>query len=299
MKTFNYVVRDEKGQQQKGQIQAEHRALALEALKKRGWLPLSIIDAPCGGEKASLIRAWPFIGCIVLLMVGGLVVYLMSLSRSAVNEAKKPYTTKKVIESKNVSSTNISRIKVTGKSFQALSSKTDLRDLTNTVSMTPLADLRYGTNRVKSGRPPHRDSGYSSMTERYINMVINTKLGMKPLPLFALPKGEDISKILNADIMVYDTDTEKQLEQKANVAKAKELLKEYLAQGGTAEQFLEHYHGILEQAAAERNAFQKQMIDLAKQGNLDAAYLYMDEANKTLSAKGYLLLKPTPNMWKK
>ncbi len=304
MKNFNYTARDKSGSTKRGNLKAVDRNAAMQELSAQGMVTLSITEGANQSQSEGLMlgsrRTRTLLASVAVLIVvalGGWYFFGGSVARSknhlnrkvAKEPAKKP--------EKSVSSA------LTKRPEASISVKTnDIAAMTVepiTKSSTPLADARYGTNRVRSGRAPSRGDGYSSMTERHINMVVNTKLGMKPLPLFKLPKGEDIAKMLQSDIIVYDTDTEKQIEQKANVAKAKEMLKEYLSKGGTTDQFVEYFHGVLEEAAAERSALQQQMFELAKKGDQDATTLFMEEANKTLGAKGYLLLKPTPNMRQK
>lgn len=297
MKNFNFVARDEKGQQQQGQIQAAHRSRVLETLQQRGWVPLSVSEAPNAGINTQQVGQWALLVSVILILAIGALYWLTRPQKSVTKKSRAAVAT--VTGAKKIASTNAISVKEIKQAITPQQPQPVVGIPSNVISRTPLADLRYGTNRVKSGRPLSRGDGYSSMTERYINMVINTKLGMKPLPLFKLPKGEDIGKMLQTAIIVYDADTEKQIEQKANVAKAKEILKDYLSQGGTTDQFLGFYHGVLEEAAAERSTVQQQMLDLVKKGDREAAYLFMEEANKTLGAKGYMLLKPTPNMRQK
>ena len=110
-------------------------------------------------------------------------------------------------------------------------------------------------------------------------------------PLLRLPPHENIAEILERDIAVYDEDSPRTVEEKANVAYAKQLLKEYLAQGGDPEDFLGYYHGTLKQAFEERQAAQKYTMDLLRAGDKKGAEEYMTRKNAELGERGILPLK--------
>jgi hypothetical protein len=143
-------------------------------------------------------------------------------------------------------------------------------------------------------------TGYSSGSERLINMIINTRMGFVPPPLLNFPAKEtNIINILEKNIIVYDTDDEKTLQQKENVAFAKQLLKEYIATGGNSKDFLAFYHEQLMTAFEERSAAQKQFSDMLKAGDENGAIEFFEEKNKVLSEKGIVPLIVPPNFKKK
>jgi hypothetical protein len=133
---------------------------------------------------------------------------------------------------------------------------------------------------------PPPPSGYSSATERLLNMVVNATLGHPPPPLLSLPPGEDIAKILASDVLVYDGDDEKTVAAKINVAQAKRYLKEYLDEGGTTDGFLKYYHDELKQVFEEWRTAQKYAMDLIKAGDDANALLYVEEQNKDFAKRG-------------
>ena len=76
------------------------------------------------------------------------------------------------------------------------------------------------------------------------------------------------------------------IEGKANVAYAKQLLKEYIKEGGTPEDFLTYYHSELTAAFNEWRTAQKYAGDLVRAGDDAGAVRYIEEQNKNLAAKG-------------
>jgi hypothetical protein len=133
---------------------------------------------------------------------------------------------------------------------------------------------------------PPPPTGFSSQTEALINMIVNTPLGSPPPPLLRVSPREDLAKIFETDILVYDEDDEQTVAAKINVAKAKEYLKEYLEQGGTPDGFLTYYHDQLRAAHQEWMLARKQALDLIKAGDAEGALLYAEEQNKDFAKRG-------------
>lgn len=133
---------------------------------------------------------------------------------------------------------------------------------------------------------------FASGVEQVIGLIVNTKPGSSVPPLPNLHISEKVEDILNRDIVLYEEDNELTAEKKANVAQAKQLMKEYLAQGGKPEDFLSYFHGELKKAHTEWRAAQVKAISLFKEGDHEAALKYIEETNRTFSEKG---MKPIVN----
>ncbi|MDR3207928.1 MAG: hypothetical protein LBT60_06305 [Oscillospiraceae bacterium] len=154
-----------------------------------------------------------------------------------------------------------------------------------------LKKIPEGIRLSNAGATNRAETGYSSMTERIINMVVNTKPGYMPGPLLALPPDEDLEKVLNADIGIFDDDTDEKIGQKKNVAYVKERFKAYLAAGGEKDGFLADYHQGLVALAAERNDAQGHYYQLKKAGEDQAAALYFEEKNREYEGRGIAPLR--------
>lgn len=109
-----------------------------------------------------------------------------------------------------------------------------------------------------------------------------------------LPPNTDVAKVLNTDILVYPQDDDETIQNKINLAKVKEYLAEYLAEGGEVTDFLGHYHYQLSSAYTLRQAAHQEMLALLRDGDSDAAELYVLEANKILDKEGIMPISFTP-----
>lgn len=127
---------------------------------------------------------------------------------------------------------------------------------------------------------------FTTSTERIISGFANTKRGYAPPPLLNLPMGENLMEILERDIVIYDDDDEKIQKAKENCAALKEELKKYIAEGGTAENFLSWYHNELTKDFNTWKESQMYIVELMKQGMVMEAYEYMAKANEALEKAG-------------
>ena len=127
---------------------------------------------------------------------------------------------------------------------------------------------------------------FDTNTERIISGFANTKRGYAPPPLLNLPMGENLMEILERDIVIYDDDDEKVQKAKENCAALKEELKKYIADGGTAENFLSWYHNELTKDFNTWKESQMYIVELMKQGMVTEADEYMAKANEALEKAG-------------
>jgi hypothetical protein len=286
MKNFNYTARDRAGATKRGSLKAIDRAAALHELAAQGMVPLSIMEG-AAKEASGLSQKKPFIiaGAIVAVIAAVFLV-LNLLPKSSDSAGKKPkknkvvQTTKKgPVKAPQTASTNSTvAVKTAAEKEPAL-----VPALTNKFVKPKIQviELYPGC----STNPPL--TGYTSITERVINMIVNARPGLPPPPLIDLPPGEtNIHKIIETNIILYETDDEDTAEQKANVAYAKQLLKEYLKEGGGTKDFLKYYHEQLNLTFEERSTAQKQFYDLIKAGDETKATEFYEAQNKTLSEKG-------------
>jgi len=150
-------------------------------------------------------------------------------------------------------------------------------------AVRPIAALPQ-TAESPATNPPARV--FRTGTEQIISWIANSQLGNPPPPLPILPPGDDIAAILNSDIILYDDDSEDIENAKVNVAYMKQLLKEYLAQGGKAQDFLSYYHTELWKAHTEWRESQLKLMELYKAGDLQGAREYAEQQSQVLHDKG-------------
>jgi len=296
MRNFNYTAREKSGAMKSGSLQATDRNAAMQELKAQDMVPLSVVE---GGAKAKdpyhIPKAfWFVVGIAVIsaLIILGLN-FLPKANEGRIKKPKKTQVEKAVDKSPlpaslgNVTNENPYTSKIIDNNKMAQK----LRMTTNALVKPKIEVIELYPGCTTN--PPL--TGYSSITERLINMIINVRLGMPPPILFNLPANEtNIVEILNSNIIVYETDDEKKIQQKANVAYAKQLLKEYIEGGGNAKDFLKFYHEKLTIAFEYRSGVQKQFNDLLKSGDEKAYSDFYLETNKTLSEQGIVPLTVPP-----
>lgn len=146
---------------------------------------------------------------------------------------------------------------------------------------------------------PRKTRIFSSTTEQVISGMANTRPGYPPPIIIRLPMGEDIGEILNRPVDIFEDDDEKTVEIKENLAKMKEEMKQYIAEGGTAENFLLWYHNELSKDYEDWKAAQNYVVQLLKDGNLEEAEQYAAEANADLSKRGVRNVKLPANLVKR
>ena len=300
MNNFNYTARDTSGATKRGSVKAADRSAALQAIKAQGLVPVSVAEGAAQKEAFKLNvppRTLMLAGAAVILVIGAL--FLMQGRKPAVGKQKPEVikAAKGIPAKKEVS-------KIAG-SMQPATNRVAEIPLAPVPSLQESAPAATPQEKLAAGTPPKEQrpnmriveavegmstnpppADYESGTERVINMIANARLGNPPPPLLNLPPGENITNILNRDIVVYDTDSKQTEAEKTNVAYVKQLIKDYMKDGGTPETFLKYYHAELTKAFEERNAVQKYTADLIKAGDQKGALKYMEEANKELTKKG-------------
>ncbi len=297
MKTFSYTATDKDWALKRGVLQAEDRIAALAELRKRGLTPVSVTEGRAPRAARGRVVATAVCGALALLALGGglwlarqrgrpaAVPAPATAARSA-PRAAPPAAAARVPETESPAAPSRGPVAAAAApaapaAAPAVSAPPRKRPALKRPARVVEAVPGLATN----APPPH---GYSSATELVINMIVNTRPGAVPPPLLRLPPHENIAEILERDIAVYDEDSPRTVEEKANVAYAKQLLKEYLAQGGDPEAFLVHYHGTLKQAFEERQAAQKYTMELIRAGDKKGAEEYMTRKNAELGERGIM-----------
>jgi hypothetical protein len=296
MRNFNYTARDKSGAMKRGSMQAADRNAVLHEMAAQGLVPLSVVEADVKTTTPSRISKafWVVAGFAVI--TGMIAIGLNLIPKYDEGTVKK---TKKTQVKK--ASQVAPRSATTGNATNEIQNTSKALDKNKMAPKFPMVTNAVVKPKIQvielypgcTTNPPL--TGYSSITERLINMIINVRLGMPPPILFDLPANEtNIVEILNSDIIVYETDDDKKIQQKTNVAYAKQLLKEYIEGGGNAKDFLKFYHEKLISAFDYRSGVQKQFFELLKSGDEKAYSDFYLETNKTLSEQGIVPLSVPP-----
>ena len=301
MKEYVYTARNAVGVLKRDSIEAPDRNTALAALKAQGLAPVSL----AAGSAPHASNRWRVQGIYMVLSIVGLaiIIYVALTLRPAVGqESKRAKAPAKLppVQKPHPAAVNEAVVP----SASALEEQP-----AQTVLQKQMAVLGNGVNEKNSVRDLHSDQTASSHetatnkprrvfttgTEQIIGWIANARMGDPPPILPMLPAGEDIEKILDTDIVLYDDDGEKIELIKTRVAEMKQQLKSYLDAGGNAEEFLQFYQKQLREAHDEWRVSQSELIKRLREGNQADAAIFLEERNKELMARGIkpLLIPPS------
>jgi len=288
MKNFNYTARDKSGAIKSGSLKALDRNAAMHELTAQGMVPLSVTEGAVSGAgkgtQALSQRSMIIVLIVGLALVAGVIAWMRMTAVKTANE-KKP---RKVEQAQRAVSRRSASMKTNGTGRATGGDSEPLKTTTQGVQSVQSnhAKTLSETNIVEVPKEPKRPKDYPSGVEQVMSWIVNKRLGDTPFFLPRLSPTENIVEILERDLIVYDDDTEAKFQAKANVAQAKQMLKEYMAQGGKPEEFLKHFHSELLEANREWKEAQKQVSTLMQTGDREAALVYVEEANKRLAEKG-------------
>jgi len=291
MKNYNYTARDANGITKRGCINAVDRHDALRLIKAQNLIPQSVVEDSMAnqGTTLSLSPRMLISGLTLLALLAGLLVWwyapksdlekktVVKKAKHSVSQASK-LKTKMAETNAVVVSAPVPAVGNAAQSPEGSAGNTRASAYRNVPKEGPIDEQKQVVKKPRA---------FSSGTEQVLSMIMNKKIGDTPPPLPNLPLNErtNIVMILNKDIIVYDDDNEQMIQQKANVAHAKQLLKEYINQGGSPEDFLWYYRDQLTQANKEWMTAQKTLLELHKTDR-EAALKYGQEQGKILSEKG-------------
>ena len=291
------MARDASGALKGGGLEAANRAEALEALKSEGLSPVSLAEgpAPRGPGRRGRFTAICLGSAALALLFAGYAAWRHPLRKEepgAVATVKagdpaRPKTQPPPYEETEPARAPQESLETPG-GAPAKTARPDKGAPAPVAKRAPLPGPPSGGQAAEPlpDVPDSWPTGYSSGADRVINMIVNAQLGNPPPPLLQLPPGEDVAKALSRDILLFDDDDEKTRQEKENVAHAKQLLREYLGQGGTPETFLRHYHGQLVQAFDEWREAQKTTTLLLSSGEEKAAGEFIEAKNRDFLGRG-------------
>jgi len=134
---------------------------------------------------------------------------------------------------------------------------------------------------------PASNRVYATGTEQVMDWVFTTQLGDMPPILPKLPRFEEahLIEILANQNEVRETDSARVRDGKEMVMLAKEELAKYLAEGGTAQEFLSYYHDKLREAHMQYQETERSVMKLARE-EPEMLQDYLESVNKSLAEKG-------------
>lgn len=140
---------------------------------------------------------------------------------------------------------------------------------------------------LKNFKPVEND--FKSSTEQFIDWICTTQVGdQPPLPMPALSpfELEHIDEVLNAVNEIKEGDDEWLAERKRAVDAAKKELKDYLASGGTVQEFFDYYRKELQKAWETKQAARKSVREVMAEGDNEISREYLRKVNKLLNVQG-------------
>jgi len=316
MKSYVYKARDASGTIKSGVISAESRGVAFQNLKDQGLVPISVT------EQTGAVSHYPgwfrsftikLSAGILLLLVGGFAIYSYisskkaqapfdNIARREVQIPKQPVATQSFADASSAIPLPQRKLKSSPElGLESLPTQpNEIHIIPSEIEVKPksLKPKKRVVSDLRPGKTNSLPSGLSSATERILNTLISSPLGGPPPPLLRLPnnEAENLLDVLNRDIIVFADDDPEMVAKKENLAAAKQILKEYIKDGGKPEEFMAHYRAILVKASEERNDLQKEFWKLVNAGNLAEAEKFYNDANTLLSEEGSLLLRLPPQL---
>jgi hypothetical protein len=306
MKSFVYTAKDASGALKRGGVEAADRADALASLKAKGLTPVSLAEGRAPREANG--RRMPS-ALMALLVVAGCAVLVVALLKqwpkakpgaAAKKEAAvaAPAPREEVHEADASAPAAGPEDKPAGEAPapDAVPVREEVPVPPRTVPAKPAVSrpTRVITPGVVGSSTNRPRQVFTTGTEQVISWIANSRLGDPPPILPVLPIGENIEKILDTEIALYDDDDAKTEMMKTNVAKMKQAMKEFVAGGGDPQEFLQFYQGELKDAFEEWRTSQAALIKKIREGDKAAAAAFLEERSKELEAKGIKPLAVPP-----
>lgn len=127
---------------------------------------------------------------------------------------------------------------------------------------------------------------FSSPAEQVISSFANARPGYPPPIMMRFPAGRSVEEILDTPVEILEDDDEATVALKENCARLKEDIRAYIAEGGTAENFLLAYHNELSKDYEDWQSSQRRIVQLLKEGALEEAERFAEAANADFAARG-------------
>jgi hypothetical protein len=300
MKSFVYMARDVSGALRRGSIGVADRAAALAALKARGLTPVSVAEGsvPRRVNRRRTLSVFAALlgatGCVVLMVV-------LLKQRPKVKPVAVAEATKGIVRTQRAKMANAPEEKdlAVTHGAQAVPGKAGavpppMSSKPPPVPPQPAKAARVTTSGAANTPANNPRQTFTTGTEQVVSWIANSRLGDPPPILPMLPMVENIEKILNTDIVLYDDDDGRTEAVKANVAKMKQAMKAFVAEGGDPQEFLQFYQDELKAAHEEWRTSQAELMKKIREDDKRGAAVFLEERNKELEAKGIKPLAVPP-----
>lgn len=305
MAVFTYEYRDQTGAVRTELVEASTRADAIAKVKALGRNVLRMREgASKGGLPQNPTRnrkLFIVLGLGVILILALIVFCFFGLGKDDEdnNRARMPSGAKastKVQEADTRPPTNArpQKVKVaaTTNKTESVLVPTSKGETAPTNAPRKKLDWTTLTNDPNVIVVPRKEQVFHTTTEQVLNFIFNAPVGGLPPPLPTLPgyEVENLEKILDTKNVVGPDDSPEVIERKEMVERAKKELKDYLAQGGDAGQFLKFYHDELKKAYSHKMTVQQQVMEVIRQ-KPEIAHEFIKKVNADLAEQGITPVK--------
>ena len=306
MAVFTYEYRDQTGAVRTELVEASTRADAIEKVKASGRNVLRMREgAPKGGLSQNPTRNRKL--CIVLgigvILILALIIYcFIGLGNDDLDNDRAgrmpsgTHVSKKVQEADARLSTNALpqkvKVAITTNKTESVLTPTGKVEVAPTNAPKKKLDWATLTNDPNVIVVPRKEQVFHTTTEQVLNFIFNAPVGGLPPPLPTLPgyEAENLEKILDTKNVIGPDDSPEVIERKEMVERAKKELKDYLAQGGDAGQFLKFYHDELKKAYSHKMTVQQQVMEVIRQ-KPEIAHEFIKKVNADLAEQGITPVK--------
>lgn len=317
MANFNYTARDKSGALTRGNLAAADRAAALEALKAKGLVPVSVevgaaAQRPSGVLPPRKITLTMLAGAAIIL-AGVVFTYRTATRKAEPKPSSPPAAIKEKPPAKAVPAksavvpaaeprppddpmADAAPAEVERPKPSPVPVRPVVRRVPDPAEVRPLRGVqRRLAEAIEKGLPT--EPIFRHEAESILAFYIRPG---DPVPPHPLPDNieEAARKALAEDIVVYSDDTPEQIQEKELVAWMKEDLRQHLAKGGTAKAFFELVQARQTEESALLLEARSVLGELSRSGD-DAKTMEAYKAiNEELATKGIAPL-PLPGRLRK
>ena len=317
--TFTYTYRNKAGAKEQCEIGAQNRTEAFAQLKARGIVPLTLHEGRSRSPRGTLsvhrfpVWGWGVLSGVAVLAVAATwwlwphaeIVETPPAEVAPKAKPKRPPEPSKPIRRKEALKPVVEAVPVkapetnyfdkvradlakvrermkTASDYSYYNLERKARDLEKLLTDEKMQF--HTTNHANVVNQP-----FKTCTEQVLDWVFNCEVGGDPPPFVPpLDPGEmaNIGEILDRANEVLEGDSEEVAARKVMVERAKKELKEYLAQGGNAADFLHFYYNELQNAYELRLEASKTVRQFAHNSDPETARKYLEATNKELAKKG-------------
>ena len=290
---FTYTRRTLDGKLEDLSISASSRAEVFQILRKQGITPVSVRVVNGSSHVSSRFQFSRIVTCSILCVpiAVGLVLFLVYDACPRTEQEDRPPKTRPTVPTKtefrqkiasDMPSPTTSPRDADSGPAKPKTAKEVLADLLT----HPPAVTNYMVGITVTTNRPRRI--YRNATEQMLASLFRTELGSIPPPMPQIPMRDNVNidEILSNHFSITDADSETSSTIKDVVNQAKQVMKEFLDQGGTPESFISYYRNELQHCYETWKMCQQSAIKSCREDDPEVAREMIDKINESLSEKG-------------